>query len=65
MKYVYCEFPAMGNPIEREMSKEKAIKRYNLKVKALKDSNSILSLSWFVGVQIVDGDKKEWLLTNE
>lgn len=65
MKYIYCEYPTFGNPIEIEMSKEDAIKRYDAKIKALNKRNDIISKAWFVGVQKRNNQEKEWIKIND
>lgn len=64
MKYIYCEFPAFGNPIEIELPKEEALKRYHNKVKALNKNNTIISKLWFVGVQERQNNKRKFIIKN-
>jgi len=59
-KVYYCEFLAFGNPIERELDYEEALKRYYAKLKALE--GYIFKETCFIGIKDLSGN---WIITNE
>lgn len=65
MKYVYCEFPFMSEPIEEEMSKEQAMRKFEQKNKALDKHGGLVAMMWFVGVQKRHNGKREWIVKRE
>lgn len=60
-KYYYCEYLFMGEPKEKEMKKQEAIKAYNEKKKALSEHSGIAVQGSFVGVKEISGKKTKWI----
>jgi hypothetical protein len=56
----YCEFLGMGNPIERELTYDEAMKRYKQKVEANK--RFLFGSMSFIGVKDKNG---KWIITND
>jgi hypothetical protein len=63
--YVYCEIPFMSSPIEVEMDKSDAIKRFKQKKKVLDKRNDLISKMWFIGVQKRHNGKRIWIMKND
>ena len=57
----YCEMLAFGNPIEMEMPYSEAIKRYDMKLKALKMYPGLASDMSFIGIK----KGKDWIVKND
>jgi len=55
----YCEWLAFGNPIQRIMKFEEAKKRYESKVKALRN-NTIIGEMSFIGIK--DKSSNDWII---
>jgi len=58
-KVIYCEWLGLGNPIEKELTKEEAIRKYNSKIEALK--GFLFKDTSFIGVKDKTG---RWLIKN-
>jgi hypothetical protein len=55
----YCEYLFMGNPIEIQLPLKEAMKRYDAKIKALKQY-PLMEAGSFVGIK----DKNKWIISN-
>lgn len=51
----------MGEPKEKEMKKQEAIKAYNEKKKVLSEHSGIAVQGSFVGVKEISGKKTKWI----
>lgn len=63
--YFYCEILAFRNPVEQQLPKEEALKRYQYKKQALEKYGGLMKEMSFIGVQKRSGKKREWIIKND